>query len=64
MKLEAALAPGLDQACGFQSLEVLRDRLARGAELMFGRQPRADLEQGLAVALGQFIKDPPAGRIG
>jgi hypothetical protein len=39
VKFETALAFGLNQARGFQQLKVLRDRLARGAELMFGSQP-------------------------
>jgi hypothetical protein len=64
VKLVAAFAFGLDQASGLQNVEVLRDRLARGAELVLGRQPRTDLKQGLSVALGQAVEDPPTGGIG
>ena len=47
----------------FEHVEVLRDRLPGRPETVLRGQPRAELEQRLAVALGQLIEDRPPGRI-
>jgi hypothetical protein len=60
----STLTAGLDEAGGFEDIEVLRDRLSRRPEAVFGRQARADLEQRLPAALGQFVEDGATGGIG
>jgi hypothetical protein len=64
VELVAALPAGDDQAGGLQHVEVLGDRLAGGGEPMLHGQPRADLEQGLVVTVGQLVEDLPAGGVG
>jgi hypothetical protein len=64
VELVAALASCLDQARGFQHGKVLADRLAGQPQTVLGRQPRADLEQGLAIPFRQLIEDAPTGGIG
>ena len=61
VELVPALAAGLDQARGLEDVEVLRDRLPRGAEAVLGRQPRAELEERLPVPVGQLVKDRCGG---
>ena len=57
MKLVTTLPLGRDEADVFQHGEMLRDRLACQSEPVFHRQPGAELEQRLAVALLQFVEN-------
>ena len=63
INVTSLLVDDQDKALSFYT-EVLGDRLAGGAQPVPGRQPRADLEQGLVVSLGELIEDGPAGRVG
>ena len=63
-KLGATVAARGDQAGLLEDREVLRDGLtARGDPVPHG-QARAELEQRLAVAVGQLVEDHPAGLVG
>lgn len=64
VELVPALATGLDQTRSLENLEVLRDRLPRRAKPVFGRQPRADLKERLAIPVGQLVEDCAARGIG
>src|SRR5450631_4617054 len=62
--LVSALTARDDQTCRLQHGEVLGDRLTRGAEPVFGRQPDAQLEESLAAAFLQLIENDASRRIG
>jgi hypothetical protein len=47
-----------------KQIEVLRDRLPRGRDLVPHDQPIADLEERLAIAVSQLVKDLASRRIG
>ena len=63
MELVPALAACRDEAGMFENVEVLRDRLACRAHLMFHREPRADLKEGLTVSCAELIEDCSPGRV-
>jgi hypothetical protein len=58
------LVAGADQAGRHEQVEVLGDGLPGRAKLMLGRQPCAQLEQRLPIAVGELVKDRPSGGIG
>ena len=62
--LGPTLAPRLQQTGRLEDVEVLRDGLSRQADLMTRREPGADLEQRLPVALAQLVEDRPPRGIG
>src|SRR4051794_25297268 len=62
MKLVSTFSSGLHEPGGFQDVEVLRDRLAGEAQAMIHRQSCAQLEQGLAIPLVQFVQNGPPCR--
>jgi len=64
MELVAAPALRSHQAGLLEYVEVLRNRLPAGADAVTHDQPTTDLEEGLAVAIGQFIEDCPSGWVG
>jgi hypothetical protein len=64
VELVAPLAPRLDEAGGFEHVEVLRDCLPGGTEPVFERETRADLEERLAVSLRQLVEDLSPGFVG
>src|SRR3954451_17672199 len=64
MELVPAFAARPDEPGGLEDVEVLRDGLPRRGEAVLHRQPRADLEQRLVVAIGQLVEDRPPGGIG
>src|ERR1044071_7967696 len=64
MELETALAAGRDETGPPQPREMRGARLPRHAQLVPGRQPAADLEQGLPGPVGQLVEDRPARGIG
>jgi hypothetical protein len=57
VKLVTAFAPAPDESGGLQDIKMLRDRLSRKTELVPARQSRAQLEQGLSLAFGEFVED-------
>ena len=57
VELVAACAAGGDQAGGLEDVEVLGDGLAGGAEVVLHGEARAELEEGLAIAVGQLVED-------
>src|SRR5690554_1020167 len=63
MELVPALPCRVHQTRRLQHLQVLRDGLPGRGEPVLDRQPGADLEQGLAVALDQLVEDRPPGGI-
>jgi hypothetical protein len=63
VELVAAIPAGVHQARCLEELEVLRDRLPRGRDLVPHDQPIADFEKRLAIMLGQLIEDPASGGI-
>jgi hypothetical protein len=44
VKLVPTVSPGFDQTGGLEHIQVLRDRLPSGGELMLHREASADLE--------------------
>jgi hypothetical protein len=64
VQLVAAIAPAKHESGRFEHGQVLGDRLACRAESVLGREPRADLEQRLVIALAQLVEDGSAGGIG
>ena len=62
MKLVFTLSHGCHQTRGFKNLEVLRDRLARQAHLVFHRQSCAQLKERLTISSEKFVKDRPTRR--
>jgi len=64
MELVSARSARPDQTGLLEDGQVLRDRLPGGADAVPHREPAADLEQGLLVALGQLVEDRASGRIG
>src|SRR5262249_60089421 len=64
VELIPALAPRFDQPCVLEDVEELRDRLPAGAQPMLVRQPGADLEQRLAIPLGQLVEARSPRRVG
>ena len=60
MELVPAFAPRADQAGPLEHVEVLRDRLPGQPEAMLHRQPRAELEERLTVAVSELVEDRPA----
>ena len=63
MEFVPALTPSRYEAGAFQDVDVLRDRLAGRAHLMFHREARADLKERLAVSCAELIEDCPPGRV-
>jgi hypothetical protein len=55
MKLESALALSLNETGSFKGVQVLRNSLARCADLMLHEQPRAKFKEGLPISLAQFV---------
>ena len=64
VELVTAIPAGVHQARCLEQIEVLRDRLPRGRDLMPHDQPIADLEECLAIAIGQFVEDLASSGIG
>ena len=64
MELVAAVPAGVHQTRRLEQIEGVADRLPRGRDLVPHDQPIADLEEGLAVAIGQFVEDLASGGIG
>jgi hypothetical protein len=64
VELVPAVSLCRDEACSFQHVKVLRDRLSRRTQPMPHRQSRADLEQGLTVPLGQLVENRPSRSVG
>ncbi len=58
--LVPALTSGDDQASRLKYGQVLGDRLTRGVQSMPGRQPDAQLEQGLAAPFLELIENEPS----
>lgn len=52
------------QTGGRQHVQMLRNRLPARCELVAHGEPCAELEQGLAVAIGQFVEDRPTRGVG
>src|SRR4029453_3769768 len=59
-----AIPAGVHQTGSFKQIEVLRDRLSRGGDLVPHDQPIADLEERLAIAISQLVEDLASGGIG
>jgi len=59
VKLVAPLALGCNQPGRFEQFKMLRDTLAGSRDLVLHRQAGAQLEQRLAIPLGQFVEDRP-----
>src|SRR5437660_11209276 len=57
MELVPALPHGCDQAGRLENVEVLRNSLPGGADLVLHCQTCAQLEERLVVALRQLVKD-------
>src|SRR5215207_9763487 len=64
VEFEAPVASDLHEAGRFEHLQVLRDPLARRAEAVLHREPRAQLEEGLAIAFDELVEDRSPRRIG
>jgi len=64
VELVATLAARPDQAGCLQDVEVLRYGLARRADAVTHDQSRTDLEEGLAVAIGQLVENRPSRGVG
>lgn len=64
MELVSTRALGPDQSGRFEHVEVLGDGLSRSAHTVPRDEPTADLEQSLAVAIGQLVQDRPPGSVG
>lgn len=64
MKFVPALTPARDEPGRLQHAQVLRDRLPCEPELVLHRQPGAQLEQRLAVAVVELIENRPSRRGG
>src|SRR5215207_3306459 len=64
VELEPTLPAGAYETGGLEHVEVLRDRLPRRAQAVPHDQPRADLEQGLSVALDELVQDRSPRGIG
>src|SRR5918995_4655530 len=64
VELEPTLPARAYETGGLEHVEVLRDRLPRRAQAVLHDQPRADLEQGLSVALDELVQDRPPRGIG
>ena len=60
----AALAARGYEPSVLQLLEVLGDCLAAGCEAMLHREPAAQLEQCLPVAIGELVEDVPPRGVG
>ena len=58
------LVAGADQSGRHEEVDVLGNGLAGRAKLVFGRQPCAQLEQRLPIAVGELVKDCPSGGVG
>lgn len=52
------------QTGGRQHIQMLRYRLSARSELVPHGEPRAELEQCLSVAIGQFVEDRPTRGVG
>lgn len=63
MELVPALASRFDELGVDQHIDVLRDGLPRRRDAMLGREPRAQLEQGLIVPLSQLVEDRASGGV-
>jgi len=57
MELVPSLPHGFDQAGRLENVEVLRNALPRGAHLVLRGQTCTELEERLAVAVRQLVKD-------
>jgi hypothetical protein len=57
------VSPIAQRAGGLQYVEVLGDRLTRGAQPVPHGQPRAQLEQRLAVPADEFVEDRSPGQV-
>ena len=51
-----------NQACRFKNVQVLRNSLARHADLVLHQQPRTELEERLPISFAQFIQNCPSHR--
>ena len=60
----AALAPPVDEPGRLEDVEVLRDRLPARRQAVGAHHAGAQLEQGLAVPLGQGVQQGPPGGVG
>jgi hypothetical protein len=63
MELVSARALGPDESGRFEDVEVLGDGLSGGAHAVPGDEAIADLEQGLAVAIGQLVQNRAPGSV-
>jgi hypothetical protein len=64
VELVTALASGRDESGVLEEIEMLRDGLTRHREPMLRRQTGADLEERLALPLGQLVEDRAPRRVG
>ena len=64
VELVAALAAGVEEAGGFEDVEVLGDGLAGGGQTVFHDEAGAELEEGLAVAVEELVEDGAPGGVG
>lgn len=62
MELVAPLPSGMHQTGLLEHLKMLRNRLPAQRKLVLHRQPRAQLEERLAIPFGQFVDDQSAYR--
>ena len=64
MELRAARASRPDKAGRLEHVEVLGDGLPAASEPMARKKPMADLEERLAVAIGELVEDRPPCPVG
>jgi len=62
VELVPSLAPAAHQARRLEHRKVLRNGLSRQSEPVLHRQTGAELEQRLAVAVGELVEDRAPGR--
>jgi len=62
VKFVSALSLSFNQACSFKDVQVLRNSLARHADLVLHHQPRAEFEERLPISLAEFIQNCPSHR--
>jgi hypothetical protein len=64
VELVAPRALGSDEAGTLEDVEMLGDRLPAGADAVFRRQAPTELEERLAVAIGQLVENRASGPVG
>src|SRR3569623_1937026 len=62
VKLVSAFSRSFDEPRCLQQAKMLRDSLARDADLMLHQQPSAELEECLAIPLTQLVQNHPSHR--